>query len=138
KFAVQYDLVGQEPGYREEQPDGYRAEYTLPWLCPNEAQSPARHYVGEVAVYLEGHSVVVPCLAGPEPDPPRPSYESADEDQRYPGNESDQEGSDGDLALPPGVVADAERIRINVRERHESDEHQRWHHHTGDPRIKID
>ena len=68
-------LVGDPPKDEEENPYDKRAEKSLQGLA-READE-----VGQVAVDLIDYRVVIPGLARPEPYPPRPAHEGADDNQ---------------------------------------------------------
>src|SRR6266850_5281233 len=94
--------------------------------------------VRQVDVDLIDEAVVIPRLPGPEPLPAGSANEGADEDHRDPqNNEAEQERADGELALLPGVVAGAQRIRIYIRNDHQTEDDERGHDHAGDPRVEI-
>ncbi len=45
--------------------------------------------------------------------------------------------ADGKLALLPGVIARSERVRINIRNDHQTKDDERRHDHAGNPRIEV-
>src|SRR5262249_15929358 len=85
EFApVDYD-VNNQPRHQVEQPYNDKSEDGLPWLPTNMKE------VRQVLVYFVYDLVVVPGLAVPEPDPARAPDKRADNDQRDPHEEPEQE-----------------------------------------------
>ena len=82
---------------------------------------------------------MVPGLARPEPLPAGASDESSDDDHRDPqDDEAEEERGDGKLALLPGVVAAAQRISVDIWNRHQADDDERGHNYAGNPGIEVD
>ena len=66
--------------------------------------------VVEVDILVEHYRVVVPRLAGPEPDPTRTTHECADEDQHDPHQKAPAEHSHRKPALLDRVIAIPKRV----------------------------
>src|ERR1700734_2295487 len=93
----------------------------------------------EVAVHSVIHAFSVPGFSWPEPHPSGAADEGADHDHQDPkADEAEHEGPDGEAALLVGVVAVAERVRVNVRDDHQADDYQRGHYDARDPWVEID
>src|SRR5947209_14574769 len=125
--------VHDEPADDEVSANDDRSKDALPQIRsdPEKLRQVAAHYIDD--------SVVVAGLPRPDPLPTRPANEGADENHGHPQDDkAEQKSADGKLALLPGVVARAQRIGINIRNHHQTDDDQREHNHTGDPGIEID
>src|SRR5205085_1071328 len=81
---AQHQPVEEEAADEEDEPDDERAEDGLEGVGVQKRHAPARDYLVQVAVAVEDHAVVIPGLPRPEPNPPRPAYEGADDDQDDP------------------------------------------------------
>src|SRR5205814_5699581 len=104
----------------------------------SQTRVPPGDYLVQVAVAVEHDGVVIPRLPRPEPNPSRPAYESADEDEYDPHEESPEEHRDGELPLLPCVVAVAQRVRVNIGEDHQPDDEKARHHDARDPGVEVD
>ena len=81
---------------------------------------------------------MVPGLPGPEPLPPGATNKGPDDDHRHPEHdEAEQKRSNRKLPLLPGVIAAAQRIGIDIRNRHQADDDQGRHYYACDPGIEI-
>src|SRR5207249_6502343 len=94
--------------------------------------------IRQIAIDFENEPVVIPSHAWPEPHPARTPNQRTDHDHADPeDDESENECPDGELALLVGVIAVAERVGVDIRYRHQSDDDEAGHDHAGDPGIEI-
>src|SRR5215831_6523817 len=81
----------------------------------------------------------IPELVGSEEIPVRTTQESAEDDEEDPENQkSEQKRSDFPAALFKCEVPISFRIRVDVRNRHETDDDQTGKYNACQPRIKVD
>src|SRR2546423_12746827 len=100
---------------------------------PNAAGS---NPVVEIDVLIKNHSIVIPRLTWPEPDPTGSSNKSPNNDQEDPHQEAPTKHAHSETALPQRVVTIAEWVGVDVRKNHQSDHDNRRHDNAGNPGIK--